>query len=293
MIMKTKIYGKWDIQNNLNYTIDLKWIIDLENEQKLIDRWILEDYPLKEKLMSKFTKIRDFLILSWIMYILLWLYGIYQTHADEEPLNTIISSLEKTNTKYGHIIGCVNKYTLKTRAPMENIKNWYAKCYYWDGWDNITLRYWTLSLYEKYNIPLTRKLDLLSINSLECADKLWLCNRNGSDLWPFQINYIHGNSKDERTKFIFNYSKEIIWDNNKIWIERMYALQMLWTKKRMDDYESSWNCNTYINKDRFLCQAMRHNWNNDIALNWKLKKENYANKWWAVRQYISNYLFIQ
>ena len=80
-----KIYNKWDIQNNLSHTIDLRSIIENEKEKELIKWWYITDLTIIEKMMIKFPLItRIFLLLGASFLVFSILLAFHKTNAYEE-----------------------------------------------------------------------------------------------------------------------------------------------------------------------------------------------------------------
>lgn len=153
---------------------------------------------------------------------------------------------------------------------------------------------WKLDIYEKYSIIYWLDedyiLNLNAINNIECWDINWFCSRNWSDIWPFQINYIHEESHQYSKNYLLanecynSIDKDDCYIKNNI-PENLRNKPTDDLKKELFDYQLSWvlsrfkwtNSRKWIeqnycsNNDGSLfkweellkCLSVLHNWNNN------------------------------
>lgn len=116
---------------------------------------------------------------------------------------------------------------------------------------------WKMKIYYKHDISLETIIKLHTLNSIECGRWDWLCNRADSDVWPFQINFIH--------KKEFKKSLELIKEKK---VEELFEYQMLWTWARMKRMEKNFCKKRQTQSKKMECQAILHNWGKKAKSYW-------------------------
>ena len=124
----------------------------------------------------------------------------------------------------------------------------------------------------------TRIIDLITLQSMECASYEWYCKNGTSDIWNFQINQIH----NEQYKHSLKLFKKKKW-------EELYLYQAKYANWLIDWYESN-NCSQEsfdsiwkerTNEARFNCVAKSYNWSDKRKSYWQLAliKREYIKKY--------------
>ena len=114
----------------------------------------------------------------------------------------------------------------------------------------------TQKIIEKYWKDQEKVLDLLTIMTLECNKKDWLCF-NWNDIWPFQINKIHKEWYNKSYQLYLNKKSNELFDYQ---LEKASELLDSYNKNlcKPEYIKKYWVWDTY-NKKRWRCIAFNYN----------------------------------
>ena len=259
------IYNKWDIQNNLSQTIDLRSIIENEKEQELIKAWYITDLTLIEKMMIKFPFVIKILILLWLTFLIfVIMLPFTKTNANEEQNWYFLSHFPTNKT----IIWCYNDRTKETRESKKCNKLWDHNIKLPPRWQ---IKIW-LKYYNEFEI--INRLALVNFESdfEESAENPYarwyvqtLKKWNISPDIDSQLNWMKNRNK--------TYSKECY--NWKTWKVRWCGYY--WNNYNTKDWFEAWEY-------WVLSCLYRYHYNADYGI-W------YAKRWVKVTKFYKYYMF--
>lgn len=192
-------------------------------------------------------------LLLWMFFILLWFLFSQLLNVINGAKNYVTNANTEINLWYSTPI-------------LEQFK------FQWRLYNAFQIPKWKIDYYKKHNVWYDDFIIMSVINNLECGREDWACD-SWSDVWPFQLNFIHTDGFAHWRKLI----KEEKW-----W--ELFETQMLWTYNRMKRMDNSFCGKKPDLRSRLKCQLVMHNWNDK---NWF--KYTYADKWEMIFDILNKY----